>query len=329
MPLVGITYDLRSEYLAAGFSEEETGEFDRDETIDAIESTLQSLNYRTERIGNIRQLTELLASGHRWDIVFNIAEGMYGIGRETQVPALLDAYQVPYTFSDPLVLALSLHKGMTKKVLRDSGIPTAGFFLIENKADILNNPVPYPVFVKPVAEGTGKGIDSCSKVENANELEKVCSHLLDKYQQAVLVEEFLPGREFTVGITGTGKEAVSLGALEIILKTDAGKNTYSFINKEKCEEFVIYRAPEDPDALKCQAIALDAWRCLGCRDGGRVDLKLDAQGNPKVLELNPLAGLHPEHSDLPILVNLKGISYLELISRIMESAMKRYQNLKI
>ena len=127
---VGLTYDLRSEYLSAGFSEEETCEFDREDTIAAIENALLNLNYTTERIGNARQLMNELIAGKRWDIVFNIAEGMYGTGREAQVPAILDNFNIPYTFSDTVVMALSLHKGLTKKIIRDSGIPTADFLII-------------------------------------------------------------------------------------------------------------------------------------------------------------------------------------------------------
>ena len=120
---IGLTYDLRSEYLKMGYSELETAEFDRDDTIEAIESTLHELGYETERIGHAKQLAKALTTGKRWDLVFNIAEGLHGIGREAQVPALLDLYEIPYTFSDPLVMSLTLHKGLTKRVLRDAGVP--------------------------------------------------------------------------------------------------------------------------------------------------------------------------------------------------------------
>ena len=122
---IGLTYDLRSDYLAAGYSEEETAEFDREDTIEAIENALSDLGHQPERIGHARRLVEALCQGHRWDLVFNIAEGMRGMGREAQVPAILDVYGIPYTFSDPLVMSLTLHKGMTKQILRDAGLPTA------------------------------------------------------------------------------------------------------------------------------------------------------------------------------------------------------------
>src|SRR4051794_13652496 len=155
---IGITYDLREAYLAMGYGEEETAELDRESTIESIETTLQSLGHETERIGHAMQLASRLVRGQRWDLVFNIAEGIHGIGREAQVPALLDLYQIPYTFSDPLVMALTLHKGMTKRVVRDAGVPTPDFAVVENEGDAARVTLPLPLFVKPVAEGTGKGV---------------------------------------------------------------------------------------------------------------------------------------------------------------------------
>jgi D-alanine-D-alanine ligase len=167
---VGLTYDLRAEYLAAGFGDEETAEFDRPDTVEAIEHALLSLGHHPVRIGHVRQLVERLARGERWDLVFNFAEGMYGIGREAQVPAVLDAYQIPYTFSDPLVMSLSLHKGMTKQVVRAAGIPTPDFAVVHDVADLDRLDLPFPVFAKPVAEGTGKGINATSRSAIARRL---------------------------------------------------------------------------------------------------------------------------------------------------------------
>jgi len=167
MTLVGMTYDLRTDYLQEGYTEEETAEFDQPATIEAIEETLQSLGYRTDRIGHVRALAKRLVAGDRWDLVFNIAEGVRGFGREAQVPCLLDAYGVPYVFSDPLVLSLTLHKAMAKRVVRDLGIPTPDFAVVEDVSDIAGVSLPYPLFVKPVSEGTGKGIDAKSLVRDS------------------------------------------------------------------------------------------------------------------------------------------------------------------
>lgn len=320
---IGLTYDLRQDYLDWGYGEEETAEFDRIDTIEAVEQTLQDLGHATDRIGNIWSLTERLCKGDRWDLVFNIAEGLRGIGREAQVPAILDAYDIPYTFSDPLVLSLTLHKGMTKRVLRDLGIPTPDFAEIRTEEDIEKVRLPYPLFAKPIAEGTGKGIHMTSRIAGKAELHRVCRDLLAKYKQPVLVETFLPGREFTVAIVGTGTRAEVLGVMEIVLKSNAEANVYSYANKEECELYVDYILVDDALARNAAETALKAWVGLNCRDAGRVDLRTDARGIPNLMELNPLAGIHPQHSDLPIICNLAGISYVRLLEMIMESALLR------
>jgi D-alanine-D-alanine ligase len=324
--LIGLTYDIRPEYLEAGFSEDETAEFDRPTTVAAIESVLGQLGHTTDRIGHIRKLVARLSRGDTWDLVFNICEGLEGIGREAQVPALLDAYGIAYTFSDPLVLALTLHKGLTKTVVSARGVPTPAFAVVEQAADIGRVGLPYPLFAKPIAEGTGKGISAASKIKNPAALRGVCLELLSKYEQPVLVETFLPGREFTIGITGTGDAASVLGTLEVIFLAHAEADVYSLINKERCEEFMDYRLArpaDDPQVAAAEQVALDSWRLLGCRDAGRVDVRCDAAGNPNFLEVNPLAGLHPEHSDLPILATKAGVTFVELIERIMASALPR------
>lgn len=320
---IGLTYDLRLDYLAAGYGEEETAEFDRPDTIDSIEGALQKLGHRTERIGNIHALTAALVEGRRWDLVFNIAEGLHGIAREAQVPALLDAYEVPYTFSDPLVLALTLHKGMTKRMLRDLGVPTTDFVQVDRIEDVGAVKFPFPVFAKPIAEGTAKGIDGSSMLASRAALEDRCRRLLVEFRQPVLVEPYLPGRELTVGIVGTGDDARSIGVLEVHLLSGAEPHSYTYVNKERCEELCKYVLVKDALARQAEEISLAAWRGLNCRDAGRVDLRADADGRLMVMELNPLSGLHPEHSDLPILATQAGIPYLELMRRLMDSAAKR------
>jgi D-alanine-D-alanine ligase len=320
---VGLTYDLREEYLALGYGEEETAEFDRWDTIEAIERTLQDLGYETDRIGNAMNLTRRLVLGDRWDMVFNIAEGLNGFGREALVPALLDAYDLPYTFSDPLVLSLTLHKAMAKRVVRDLGIPTPDFFVVEKESDVAQIDFGFPLFVKPLAEGTGKGITAASKVLSRRRLDIMCRNLLAIYRQPVLVERFLPGREFTVGILGSGADAVSIGVIELLLKENAEPEVYSYVNKEQCEELVEYRLVDDAVSQKAAELALMAYQGLGCRDAARVDLRVDENGMPSFIEINPLAGLHPGHSDLCIIAAKVGMTYASLIRAIMSSATAR------
>ncbi len=320
---VGITYDLRQDYLAEGYGEEETAEFDRPDTVEAIAQALERWGHQAVPIGHSRSLMKQLMAGERWDLVFNIAEGLRGLGRESLVPALLDAFDIPYTFSDPMVLALTLHKGMAKRVVRDLGVPTPDFAVVERASDLASIALPFPLFAKPVAEGTGKGVTAASKMSSEEELLRVVPELLERFRQPVLVETFLPGREFTVGIVGTGPEAEALGAMEVFLKPQAEAEVYSYVNKERCEELVEYRLARDDAADQAMAVALAAWRGLGCRDAGRVDLRADAQGVPQFLEVNPLAGLHPQHSDLPILCTLLGMAYEDLLGRIVRSAAAR------
>jgi D-alanine-D-alanine ligase len=320
---IGMTYDLRDDYLAEGYSEEETAEFDRPETIDAIEQALEVLGYETDRIGHIRSLLCRLVAGDRWDMVFNIAEGLRGFGREAQIPAILDAFDIPYTFSDVLALSMTLHKGMAKHVIRDLGIPTPDFAVIETVDQIAGIRLPFPLFAKPVAEGTGKGISAASKIKTDADLEQVCRSLLSTFQQPVLIETFLPGREFTVGIIGTGKDACATDVMEVILKPQAEREVYSYFNKENFKSLVEYRLVADDEARQAGETALAAWRGLNCRDAGRLDLRSDAAGRPHFLEVNPLAGLHPRHSDLPIIFTLMGKTFSQLIDLIMRSALRR------
>ena len=320
--LIGLTYDLRDDYLAEGFSLEETAEFDKPDTIEGIENALHELGYRTERIGNAKALVRALAANRRWDLVFNIAEGMFGVGRESVVPALLDAYRIPYTFSDPAVLTIALDKALTKSIVRDAGVPTAPFACLHDVADIARVDLPFPLFLKPLAEGTGKGISNRSKVLNPAALREVAAELLARFHQPVLVETFLPGREFTVGLAGSGDTTEVLGMIEVNFKAGSGE-IYSYQTKTDYEDLVTYTVPDDAVAREAAHVAQAAWRALRCVDAGRADIRCDAAGRPNFIEVNPLAGLNPTHSDLPILCRMNGIGFTQLIGRIMINAVQR------
>ncbi len=324
---IGVTYDLRSDYRALGYGEEETAEFDAEETIAAICEALAGLGHDPERIGGIRPLAETLARGARWDAVFNICEGLKGVSREAQVPALLEAYDIPYVFSDPLTLALCLDKAMTKRVLRDAGVPTAAFALIENQADIAKVDLPFPLFLKPVSEGSGKGVNARSRVDDAAALASVARDLLAQFRQPVLVEEFLPGREFTVGITGTGADAAVLGILEIVPGEKYVGHGYGYENKSDWEDKLQVVPADDGAAQAAGAVALAAWRVLRCRDGGRADIRLDRDGKPRFIEVNPLAGIRPGYSDLCFIADFQKVSYRQLIGKFLDSFLARHPHL--
>lgn len=319
---IGLAYDLRKDYLDDGYSMEETAEFDKESTIEGIEQAIQKAGHSTQRIGNAKALMKQLLDGQRWDMVFNITEGLYGEGRESLVPALLDSFKIPYVFSGPVTMGVSLNKAFAKQIIRDSNISTPKFFVVGKAEDVAHVDLEYPLFAKPISEGTGKGISSKSKVNTEQELLAVCTQLLEKFNQPVLVEEFLPGREFTVGVLGSGNEAYVPGAMEIVC-TNSKNNIYSYENKENYEDVVDY-VPLDGDILKeCQELALSVWKALNCFDGGRVDMKIDKHGKMSFIEVNPLAGLNPVSSDFPILCRLNGIEYQEIIDTILKSAIKR------
>ncbi|MBU2528296.1 ATP-grasp domain-containing protein [bacterium] len=320
---IGLTFDLRTDYIAHGYTLEETAEFDKESTIAGLEQAIQNAGHKTERIGNARSLMEKLLKGVKWDMVFNIAEGLYGAGRESLVPALLDSFRIPYVFSGPVTLGVALNKAFAKQIVRASGVNTPAFFVVSQLSDIEKINLEYPLFVKPVSEGTGKGIDPASLIKSPAELKKVCARLLSEFNQPVLVEEYLPGREFTVGVLGTGEEAYVPGAIEIVTK-QSGEKIYTYENKENYADAVEYTAIKGEIFEECKQAALQAWKALDCLDGGRIDVKTDRHGKISFIEVNPLAGLNPISSDLPILCRLNAIPYQELIAAILKSAIKRH-----
>jgi D-alanine-D-alanine ligase len=324
MTTLGFTYDLRDDYLAQGFSIEDAAEFDSQETIDAVELALQQYGFKVDKIGNIKDLTTALAAGKRWDIVFNICEGVKGIGREAQVPALLEAYEIPYVFSSSDVMVLTMNKALAKMVVQSRGIPTAPFAVIETAADLASIDLPFPVFAKPLAEGTGKGISSKSMVYDHASLAQVCAEITTKFSQPTLVESYLPGRDLTVGIVGSADQARTIAVMETLYLSGAESGGQSLYNKENCEQVLSYEVIDDETAKAAADIALRSWRALGCLDGGRVDLRCDEKGIPNFLEVNTIAGLHPTHSDLPIMCGKVGIEHTELIRLIMDSTLQRH-----
>lgn len=299
---------------------DETAEFDKQETVDAIESSLRIMGHNTEPIGNAFQLIDALSAGKRWDMVFNIAEGLYGDGRESVVPAILDQYKIPYVFSGPVIMGMSLNKHLAKLVVAAAGVPVSPGFLITDLKDSERCKLEYPLFVKPVSEGTGKGITAKSLVNSPEELKIMVKWILSEFRQPALVEEYLPGREFTVGIVGYGDEATVIGGMEVMC---ANNLPYSVEVKENYQDYCSYAPLASEIEDECRKVAIGAWKALDAVDAGRVDLKADRHGKICFIEANPLAGLNPVHSDLPILARMYGIEYQRLMEMIMEAAIKR------
>jgi D-alanine-D-alanine ligase len=320
---IALVYDLRDDYRALGLSEEEVAEFDSIDTIDQLEDALRALHCEVVRVGRGQMLAARLAAGERYDLVFSIAEGVKGRSREAQVPALCELFDQPYLFSDPLTSAAALDKAVAKRLVRVAGVPTPDFVAASDVGELAGWTA-FPAFVKPIAEGTGKGCESASVVNTREELFGAAAKLLARYRQPVLVETYLPGREFTVGIAGNGDEATVLGVCEILLKENAEADVYSLHNKELCEDLVIYQRADDDEARVAGERGLAAYHALECRDAARIDFRSNEAGDPYFLEANPLAGLHPQHSDLPILAAQNGISYVELIGMILDAGLARY-----
>jgi D-alanine-D-alanine ligase len=326
---IALAYDLKTDYLAAGFSPEAVMEFDDEATVGALEAALAALGHRPERVGRGVELARRLAAGERWDLVFNFAEGVSGRSREAQVPALCELFEQPYTFSDPLTSALTLDKPLAKRVVRDLGLPTAPFAVVGSAEEADAVELPLPLFVKPIAEGSSKGISRRSKVTSRGELRARCAELIAAFGQPVLVETYLPGREVTVGIVGNADEggtARALATMEVTFVHGSDREFYTALNKGEFEERVHYALLDgEPFAARAREVALAAYHALGCRDAGRVDLRCAADGEPCFLEINPLPGLHPTRSDLPIMCALGGVGYQRLVEEIVEAAARRWR----
>ena len=319
-------------------------EWDSAETIDAVASALSAYG-EVIRLEATEEFPERLRA-ERPDIVFNIAEGLHGANREAHVPAICEFFGVPYSGSDPFTLALCLHKARTKDLLTAYGIPNALFAQIDSPAALerlLRSASPliarlspqFPLFLKPVQEGSSKGITERNLVRSRDELEAQCRFLLETYDQPVIAESFLPGAEFTCGVLGNGARArvLPLVAINFASLPPGAVPIYGY------EAKWVWDTPSDPlDIFKCPApiepylrsaiedIVLRAYRALGCRDWSRIDVRLDSDGVPNIVEVNPLPGILPNPEDnscLPKAARAAGLSYDELIRSALLHAAER------
>ena len=325
-PLVGITYNLKK----SGASElpDDDAEYDEPDTILAIKKALEEIHCGVALLEATEDLPQKLAD-IRPDIVFNIAEGKGGRGREAQVPALLNLYGIPFTGSDETTLCLALDKALTKRLLASYHIRTPRYQLAGRGRKIAAGRLSCPVLVKPNAEGSSKGISDFSLASDARELRRVLLKNLELYGQDMLLEEYIAGREFTVGILGNGEDIRVFPPMEIIFKDTAGPyQIYSFDVKKNYKEHIRYACPPELGADKLSEMERTAKRIyelLSCRDCARIDFRLAPDGTLYFIELNPLPGLAPGYSDFPMLAEFCGVSYAALIQGILRSALKRYR----
>ena len=339
---IGLTYNVR--HVKPDINNPQyikEAEFDEPTTIEAIEQALKSLGHQVFKVEadenaymNLRELKGKI------DLIFNIAEGVNGEDREAQIPAMLEMLQIPYTGPKPLGYAVGLNKSVAKEILSHYHIATPHWATIEKIEDLENKNINFfPVIAKPLGEGSSKGINARNLVDNAEDLKKIIQELLENFHQPVLVEEYLPGREFTVGVLGT--PAKILPIIEVTFK-DLPEGMPKF---DHYEAKWVYDNPGAPDPLVCPAeidenlrkkiedLCLKSFDALEMADWGRIDVRLDKNGEPNFIEINCPPGIIPdpkENSRFPRAARTAGLNYEKMIEEILKSACLRYNiNYKI
>lgn len=321
--IVGITYDLKTEYLfRVGDPPDANAEFDHPDTIGLIADAIAAMGHTVLRIGSAQNLLEELHS-LRADLVFNIAEGASGRNREAQVPILLEMKGIPFVGSDGLTQALTLDKLMTKKIFLSEGIPTPRFFEAAHPEGPLPLDLAFPLIVKPRYEGSSKGLTERSVVHSVSELKTQVAWVIETYRQPALVEEFIRGNEFTIGLIGNDPpEVFPVVRIQIDGQKELGDLFYTF---SRIAQGAAYLCPaEIQPSLEEQLkeLALRAYRAVECLDFGRVDFRVDSKGKPYVLEINPLPSLSTEDV-FSLVAQYQGQTYERMIQRILEVAIKR------
>ena len=310
--------------------------FDRDSEFDSpgtIERIVESLRADGHTVHLVEATPELPRwfLAHEVDLVFNIAEGTYGDHRESQVPAVLESLAIPFTGSSSVTLALALDKAKTKQILASEGIPTPAWQLCPTPRTPLQSRLRFPLIVKPNREGSSKGIWRESVVQDERSLRKQVERLFERYRQEVLVEEFIQGKELTVGVIG--EEALPVLEIDFSSCRDSSEFFYSWRVKEFQGNEAMGLVPtlhcparlDTETTARVQSIALRAHRSLGCADFSRTDIRLSADEVPYVLEINPLPGLSPLDSNFPVMTSAAGLSHHALIRRIVDLSMSRHR----
>lgn len=308
-------------------SSDAEAEFDEPETIDAICRALTAGGYAPAVLDAAEDFPAQLRQ-MRPDIVFNIAEGRTGRNREAQVPAICEYYGVPFTGSDAATLSIALDKSLTKRLAAGCGAAVPGGAVIPKGSEALPQGLRWPVLVKPNAEGSSKGIPDACVAKDAAALAELVRRDMALYGEDLLAEEYIDGREFTVGVLGNGSDLRVFAPMEIVYRRLRGEfKVYSFEVKRNYREYISYQCPPElPDAVLARMTrdAAAVYRGLGCLDFARVDFRLAPDGTPYFIEANPLPGLAPGYSDFPMLAGFCGMGYDELVCRVLESALRRY-----
>jgi len=323
--VVGISYNLKKGIPSD--VEDAEAEYDSYDTIEAISNVFKAQGAKVAALEADSNFVERLKDA-QVDIVFNIAEGTYGRGREAHIPSILNFLNIPFTGSDETTLCLSLDKALTIRYLSTFQIDTPAYCVINSCDYKTDFNLKFPLIVKPDYEGSGKGISDLAVVENEEQLNSMIERELQNYKQPILVEEYIEGREFTVGILGNGPEMYVFEPMEICCLCDKGKNgIYSYNVKKNYKKYVEYKCPSSLDrvtAERMKNIAAKIYTALDCRDFSRIDFRLSEDGVIYFIEINPLPGLAPGYSDYPMLAEFCGMDYQTLILSILNSAIKRY-----
>lgn len=336
---IGLTYTEKNEmaeFLHArqgkAITDDELEEYDRVETVEAIFGSLRALGHDVVDLGWGYALLDYVLNESRLaalDFVFNIAEGVGGRSRESQVPALLEMFGIPYVGSDPLALAASLDKGVTRTLAAAAGVLVPRGFVsrltpeeaVEQRYML---DLEYPLIVKPLHEGSSRGVRRVSVVEDDHRFQDMLVRVRDEYRQPALVEEFIDGPEVTVGVVGDPPAIV--GIMEIAPKSEQTWQVYGLEVKRDYQRLVDYFTPPrfNGDAIEDTSnAALRVFQALGCRDVARIDFRLTVAGRPYLLDINPLPGLDPVNSDLVIMAKQLGLSHADLVGKIIAGAVRR------
>jgi len=324
---VGFTFNVKRIKPEIDGRKDDEAEYDAPSTIQAVREAIGAAGHEVIDLEATSELPNVLAATPV-DVVFNMAEGIKGRNREAVVPALLELLDIPYSGSDPAALSIALDKALAKRIVRQHGILTPNFVTLQTgKERLPRELMKFPLIVKPVAEGSSKGVHHTSVVETEAELREAAREMIAKYDQPALVEGYVAGREFTVGLLGERRPKV-LPPMEVVFLAAEKHPVYSFEYKQDWSSKIRYDVPAHLEPSQLRALERAARECfiaLGCRDVARVDFRMDEQGKVYFLECNPLPGLTPGWSDLVLIAKAAGIEYHALIAEILSGAIRRYK----